>query len=157
MYYEYIKNTFDAKLLFTDRDSLIYEIKTEDVYKDFYGNKNLFDFIDYLLNAKFFDQTNKKVIGKMKDEFRGKIISEFVGLRSKMSSLISAEIRHKEFVDFLFNRKVIRHNMKKIQSRLHRIGTYDVCKISLSCFNDERYVLDNGVNSLAYFHKDIKY
>ena len=157
MYYEYIKNTFDAKLLFTDRDSLVYEIKTEDVYKDFYGNKNLFDFIDYLLNAKFFDQTNKKVIGKMKDEFRGKIISEFVGLRSKMSSLISAEIRHKEFVDFLFNRKVIRHNMKKIQSRLHRIGTYDVCKISLSCFNDERYVLDNGVNSLAYFHKDIKY
>ena len=46
--------------------------------------------------------------------------------------------------------------MKSIQSRLHRIGTYNVCKISLSCFNDKRYVLDGGVNSLAYFHKDIK-
>ena len=46
--------------------------------------------------------------------------------------------------------------MKRIQSKLQRIGTYDVCKISLSCFEDKRYVLGDGVNSLAYFHKDIK-
>ena len=46
--------------------------------------------------------------------------------------------------------------MTRIQSKLHRIGTY-VCKISLSSFDDKRYLLDNGVNSLAYFHKDIKY
>ena len=46
--------------------------------------------------------------------------------------------------------------MKIIQSKLRRIGAYDVCKISLSCFDDKRYVLDNGVNSLPYFHKDIK-
>ena len=46
--------------------------------------------------------------------------------------------------------------MKRIQSKLHKIGTYDVCKISLSCFADKRYVLDDGVNSLAYFHKDIR-
>ena len=46
--------------------------------------------------------------------------------------------------------------MKRIQSKLHKIGTNDVCKISLSRFDDKRYVLDDGVNSLAYFHKDIK-
>ena len=46
--------------------------------------------------------------------------------------------------------------MKRIQSKLHSIGTYDVCKISLSCFDDKRYVLDDDVNSSAYFHKDIK-
>ena len=46
--------------------------------------------------------------------------------------------------------------MKRIQSRLHRTGTYNVCKILLSCFDDKRYVLDNGVNALAYCHKDIK-
>ena len=46
--------------------------------------------------------------------------------------------------------------MKRIQSKLHRIRTYNVCKISLSCFDDKRYVLDHGVNTLAYFHKDIK-
>ena len=46
--------------------------------------------------------------------------------------------------------------MKRIQSKLHRIGTYEVCKISSSCFDDKRYVFDNGVNTLAYFYKDIK-
>ena len=47
--------------------------------------------------------------------------------------------------------------MKRIQSKLRRIGTYDVRKISLSCFDDKSYILDSGVNSLVYFHKDIKY
>ena len=65
----------------TDTDSLVYEIKTEDVYEDFYQDKDLFDFSDCSLNSKFFDPTNKKVIGKMKDEFKGKVISEFVGLK----------------------------------------------------------------------------
>ena len=46
--------------------------------------------------------------------------------------------------------------MKRIQSKLHRIGTYDVFKISLSCFDDKRYILDDGIISLAYLHKDIR-
>ena len=62
-HYKYIKSKFDAKLLFTDTDSLVHQIKTEDVYED----KNLFDFIDYPLDSNFFDPVNKKVIGKMKD------------------------------------------------------------------------------------------
>ena len=82
-HYKYIKSKFDAKLLFTDTDSLVYEIKTEDVYDDFYGDKNLFDFSDYPLNSQFFDPVNKKVIGKMKDEFNGNKINEFVGLKSR--------------------------------------------------------------------------
>ena len=90
-HYKYIKSKFDANLLFTDTDSLIYEIKTEDVYEDFYEDKNLFDFSNYSLNLQFFDPTNKKVIGKVKDEFKGKIISEFVGLKSKMYSLIAVD------------------------------------------------------------------
>ena len=65
-------------------------------------------------------------------------------------------MRHKELVDVLFNKKMIRHNMKRIQGKLHRIATYDVCKISFSCFDDKRYILDEGINSLAYFHKDIR-
>ena len=66
------------------------------------------------------------------------------------------KIRHKEYMDALFNKKVIRHKMKRIRSKLHRIGTYDVCKISLSCFDDKRYILDDGINSLVYFHRDIR-
>ena len=46
--------------------------------------------------------------------------------------------------------------MKRIQSRLHKIGTYNVCKIYLPYFDDKRYILDDGINSLAYFHRDIK-
>ena len=69
---------------------------------------------------------------------------------------VNRKIRHKEFVDVLFNRKVIRHNMNRIQSKLHGLGTYDIYKISLSCFDDERYVLDDGVNTLARFHKNIR-
>ena len=168
-HYKYIGSKFDAKLLFTDTDSLVYEIKIKDVQEDFHQDKNLFDFSDYPLNSKFVDLVNKKVIGKMKDEFKGKIIKEFVELKSKMYSLIHVDdeevtkakgvnkkIKHKEFVDVLFNKKMIRHNMKRIQSKLHKIGSYNACKISLSCFDDKRYVLDDGVNSLAHFDKDIE-
>ena len=127
LHYKHSKSKFHAKLLFTDPDSLVYEIKTEDVYEDFYQDKHLFDFSDYPLHSKFFDPVNKKVIGKMKNELKGRNINEFIGLKSKIYSLISVDneevtkakgvnkkIRHKEFVDVLFNKKVIRHNMKRI-------------------------------------------
>ena len=58
---------------------------------------------------------------------------------------------HKEFVDVLFNKKRIRHKIKRIQSKLHGTGTYDVGKTSLSCFSYKRYILYDGINSLAYF------
>ena len=54
----------------------------------------------------------------------------------------------------MFNKKVIRHKIKRIQAKKHKIGTYEINKISLSCFDDKIYVLDDGVNTLAYFHKD---
>ena len=79
----------------------------------------------------------------MKDEFNGVKIDEFVGLKSKMYSLIAEndkevnkakvvnlKLRHKEYVDVLFNKKVIRHKMKIIQSKLHQVGTYELNKIS---------------------------
>ena len=55
----------------------------------------------------------------------------------------------------MFNKKVLRHKMKRIQSNLHSVGTYDLNEISLSCFDDKRYILDDGINTLAYFHKGI--
>ena len=87
-HYNFIKKHFDAELLFTDTDSLTYEIKSEDVYEEFFKHKHLFDFSNYPKDSKFFDETNKKVIGKMKDESEGKIIGEFVGLKSKMYSML---------------------------------------------------------------------
>ena len=54
----------------------------------------------------------------------------------------------------MLNKKVTRHKIKRIQAKKHKIGTYEIDKISLSCFDDKRHVLDDGVYTLAYFHKD---
>ena len=67
-HYSFIKKHFDAELLFTDTGSLTYEIKSEDVYEEFFKLKHLFDFRNYPEDSKIFDRTNKKVVGKMKDE-----------------------------------------------------------------------------------------
>ena len=82
-HYKYIKDKYQekAKLLFTDTDSLTYEIEAEDVYQDFWNDKHKFDNSDYPKSSPYFDKTNKKVIGKFKDEAAGVPICEFVGLR----------------------------------------------------------------------------
>ena len=86
-HYNFIKKKFDTKLLFTDIGSLTYEIKSENVYENFFKHKRLFDFSNYTKDSKLFNETNKKVIGKMKGEFGGVIVDEFVGLRSKIYSI----------------------------------------------------------------------
>ena len=82
-HYNFIKKNFDAELLFTDTDSLFYEIKSENGYEEFFKWKDLFDFSNHSKDSMFFNKTNKKVIGKMKDEFGEVIVSEFFGLKSK--------------------------------------------------------------------------
>ena len=153
--------------MFTDTDSLTYEIKSKNVYKEFYKWKDLFDFSNNSKDSTFYDDTNKKVVGKMKDEYGIAIIDQFIGLKSKMYSIkeingsessttkgVNIATEFNEFKDVLFNKKVIRHKMKRIQAKKDKIGTCEIDKISLSCFDDKRYVLDDGVNTLAYFHKD---
>ena len=133
-HYNFIKKNFDVELLFTDTDSLTYEIKSENVYEEFFKWKDLFDFSNYPKDSKFFDETNKKVIGKMKDEFGGVIVIEFVGLKSKMYSMkkidgkecntakgVSIATEFNKFKDVLFNEKIIRHKMKRIQSKKHKL------------------------------------
>ena len=90
-HYKCINRKYNAKMLFTNTDSLVDEIETEDVYEDFYEDKNLFNFSDYPRDSKFSDPVNQKVIGKIKDEFKRTIISEFVGLKSKMYFFIAED------------------------------------------------------------------
>ena len=59
-----------------------------------------------------------------------------------------------EFKDTLFNKIIIKHKMRRIQGKKHKMGTYEINKISLSCFDDKRFVLNDGIHMLAYFHKD---
>ena len=83
-HYNFIKKNFNAELLFTDTNSLTYETKSENVYAEFFKWKDLFVFSNYSKDSKLFDESNKNVIGKMKDEFGEVIIDEFIGLKSEM-------------------------------------------------------------------------
>ena len=90
-HYDYIKNKYDnkSKLLFADTGSLMHEIETEDVYEDFSTDKKKFDFSNYSIKSKYYDNSNKLVIGTMKDETGGVAIKEFVGLKPKMYSFLA--------------------------------------------------------------------
>ena len=161
-HYRFIKKHFDAELLFTDTDSLTYEVKSKDIYEEFFKHKHLFDFSNCPKDSKFFDETNKKVIGRMKEVPEGKIIDEFVGLKSKMYSMKNIDSKESntakgvniatefdEFKDTLFNKKIIRHKMRRIQSKKHKMVTREIDKISLLCFDDKRFVLNDGIHTLA--------
>ena len=170
--YNYIKQKYrnKAKLLFTDTDSLTYEIETKDVYRDFRNDKDRFDNSDYPKNSPYFNKINKKVIGKFKDEAAGVPVIEFVGLRSKMYSyikdndeggktakgikknIITKNIKHEDYKEVLFNNKQMHHTMKTIRSNNHQLGSFELNKISLSCFDDKRFIRQNGITSYAYGH-----
>jgi len=174
-HYNYIRIKYpDCQLLFTDTDSLFYHIKTKrDIYQDFWVDRNLFDNSDYPKSSKFFFGENKKVIGKFKDEAAGKPILECVGLKSKMYSyitdeknnktakgvkknVIKNEIKHSDYLNVLLNYQAMHHQMRSIRSELHQISSYHLNKVSLSPFDDKRYILDDGITSYAYGHKKIK-
>ena len=85
-----------SKLLFTDTYNLMHEIKTVDVYEDFSSDKEMFDFSNYLTKFKYYDNSNKLAIGKMKDETRGVVIKEFVLLKPNMYSFLADNREHKK-------------------------------------------------------------
>ena len=134
-HYDYIKNKYDNdSKLFTDTDSLFNEIKTEDAYEDFSSDKEMLDFSNYSTKSKYCDDSNKLVIGKMKEKTRGVVIKEFVGLKPKMYSFlvgnnqhkkakgvnrnVVAAISHNEYKDALLNKKCLRHHsIDRIQSK----------------------------------------
>ena len=111
-------------------------------------------------------QQMKKVIWKFKDQTKVIPVVEFVGLKSKIYSFwkdgsfndrkvkginksITKKIKHEEYEDLWFREQCVRHEMKRIQSKDHKLGTY---KIN---FDDWRYILDDGIKKLLYDHKDI--
>ena len=61
-----------------------------------------------------------------------------------------------EFKNILFNKKIMRHKMRRIQAKNRKLGTYKLNKISSSCFENKRIVLKDDIHTLAYFHKDLK-
>ena len=95
-------------------------------------------------------------------------MGEFTGLKSKTCSIknidgkesntakVNIATEFNEFKDILFNKKLLRHKMRRIQVKKHKMVTYEINEISLSVFDDKRSVLNDGIHTLAHFHKDIQ-
>ena len=178
-HYNYIipKYGNKAKLLFTDTDSFLYEIETEDFYKDITGDvRDRFDTSDYKENHPSGIPTgiNKKVLGMFKDEAAGKIIKEFVGLRAKLYSYIMEEgeenkkckgvkkqvveenITHEDYKTCLLTGKELLRKQNILRSYDHEVYTEEVNKIALSAADDKRYLLTDSFDTLAWGHHRIK-
>ena len=156
---------FNTRLLFTDTDSLCYEIHGKKPLKKMYKYKELFDLSNFPVSSKYYCSDNKKVVGKMKDKYGGKSILKFAGLKSKMYSILdessnkkstnkchNAFIEFQEYYDTLFQKKIPRHQMWGIKSKNHNLGTYKTNKISWSCFDDKRL----SEMESKHLHMDIK-
>lgn len=162
------------RLLYTDTDSLIYSIKTEDIYQDMKENISFYDTSDYPENNIFnMPLMNKKVLGKMKDECSGEIMTEFIGLRSKMyaykiqenkickklkgvkKSCIEKKIKFEDYYRCLFEEKELIVKMNLIRSNQHDVFSITQNKLALSSKDEKRYVLNNKINTLAFGHHEI--
>ena len=174
-HYNYIKNKFNDKatLLFTDTDSLAYEIETEDFYKDISGDVHgLFDTSNFPKGHSSGIEVgcNKKVVGMFKDEAGGKIISEFVGLRPKLyaykmhdgkeekrckgvkKAVVKRSINFEDYKTCLFTGKPQTRTMNVIRSHRHELFTEEINKIALSANDDKRVILEDGIHTLAHGH-----
>ena len=173
-YYNHVMKKYGpskAKLLFTDTDSLTYLITTGDIYQDMKQDEHLYDFSEYPKDHLLFSESNKKVIGKFKDETAGVPIVEFVGLRAKMYSMLAKDakkdqkkgkgikksvlkkdIKHQDFKDCLFEKREYQHSMMGFRSHQHQLYTGKQTKKSLSLFDDKRFILEDGYTTRAHGH-----
>ena len=171
-HYNIIKQKYgnSAKLLFTDTDSLCYLIETPDLYKDMLQFQDCFDTSNYPKNHPLYSSKNAKVLGKMKDELASKPGLEFVGLRPKMYSLltydgtekktakgvcryvIKKQLKHEMYKNVLLTGKPTSSTMFRIRAINHQLFTEKIHKVALSAFENKRYILDNGIHTLAHGH-----
>ena len=170
-FYNHLKARYGQKceLVYTDTESLILDIQTEDVYKDIQEDSWLYDTSNYPKDNLLYSDVNKKALGKMKDECGGDVIKEVVAVRSKMYSVrvgkknirkakgvkknvIEKEITHEHYKEALFERKQFMHKMKILRSEGHEM--YGMCmnKISISPFDTKRWISDDGIPTQAYGH-----
>ena len=155
----------NLRLLMTDTDSFIMEVKTEDVYKDIaphvrerYDTSNYVDTFPDGHPSGLPVGLNKKVPGLMKDEKAGKIVQSFVGLRAKLYVLkvVEKSINFDHYKNCLFTGEKVMAQFYTLRSREHTIHTERVTKIALSSNDDKRYLLSDGsYETLAHGHMDI--
>ena len=143
------------------------------MYTRTFGMTKSCSIIATIRNSPYYCNVNKKVIGKFKDEACCVPIVEFVGPKSKTYSyikdnekggrtakrikknVIKNNIKHEDYKSTLINSEQMHHKMKIIRSQRHQLVSYEINKVSLSCFDDKCYIHDNGTSSYAYGHYNI--
>lgn len=175
-HYGYMQRKFqkNLKLLYSDTDSFIYQIFTEDFYNDIKQDiQNHFDTSDYAPNNIYgFPCLNKKKLGFFKDENKGKILKEFVGLRSKMYALnvedsivakakgvnkcVTAKFQIQDYKNCLNEKKNVLSEMCRFRSIKHVIFTQKINKISLSYSDTKRYLCKESFDTLAWGHYTLR-
>lgn len=165
----------DCRLQYTDTDSFIYNIKCDDVYSLLRENSARFDTSDYPLNNSYnIDLLNKKIPGLMKDENNGRIMTEFVGLRSKMYSLkinekgvvkkakgvkknvIDKKLSFEKYIACIRNHCKLQEKQCHIFSRLHKVFSVEQTKSVLDPIDDKRKILPNQIETLAWGHYSLR-
>ena len=175
-HYQFMKKTLNenCKLLYTDTDSGIYEIKSTNIYEIMKKNINRFDTSDYVENNVFqIPCMNKKIPGLMKDECQGRIVTEFIGLRSKMycimvenedyakkangvkKNVIRNTISSADYRRCLFNNIEIYREQYNITSKYHELFTEKYNKLALKCYDDKRCSLENSFDTVPWGYKKI--
>ncbi len=171
-FYNHLKKEYGPRceLLYTDMDSLLLEIETDDVYKDIELNRLLYDTSDYPKEHPLHLNANRKVLDKMKDECAGTPIAECVCLRPKMYSIMTADeknikkekgikksvvkkqIMHGQYKKTLFGTKQLHawHGMNILRSEGHEIYGMHLNKVSLSPFDSKRWIADDGIHTNAF-------
>ena len=173
-WYDYMKPKYgnDVKLCYMDTDSFIMNIKTNDFYEDITNDVgNRFDTSNYEVNRPLPMGKNKKIIGLMKDELGGKIITEFVTLRPKTYSyltddgkedkkakrtkkcIIKKMIKFNYYKKCLLNNEVILKSQQRFISKKHDVYTENINKIALSNDDDKRIVSSDKITSYPYGYK----
>lgn len=176
-HYNYILKQYpdpkQAILCYMDTDSLTYTIKTENVYEDMKKNLRKFDTSDYTVDNQFnLPLVNKKVIGLMKDENNGNLMKSFIGLRSKLYTImldagkeikkakgikrsVVNNLRYFDYKNCLDTNEILMRSMYIFKSIKHIIFTQKINKVTLSSNDDKRYIPKNDVHTLAWGHYKI--
>ena len=171
-YYDVMKPKYgeNIRMVYTDTDSFVFHTKTDDIYQDLKEINDEMDFSGYDKNHKCYDATNKKVLGKFKDECEGKIMTGFIGLRPKCyafkihgddkeykkckgtaKNTVKRQIKYDDYNKVLETDEVIHRSLHSIRSKNHKIYSINTTKVSLNSYENKRY-WTTSVDSLAYGH-----
>ena len=175
-HYNFFKRYYgpDITLAYFDTDSYLYEITTDDFMNEL-GTifKDLIDFSNFDKNHRFYDKSKEKVIGYLKSEYGNEVVKEFVGLKSKLYSIIYGNnlnkntakglqkailnkfVRHKHYLNVIRNSIAYNSTMRRIQSKEHKVSTILQKKMIFTPLDDKKYILPNGQDTLPFGHYSI--